>query len=194
VVDVGRAVGEDAGIRLFLLGAAVLALTVTTAASAGADPRAMVLRTSDLPHGYAILRANTGPAPNAKAAQGNRDLLARFATWGRVTGYRVEFTGGVKGSIGSSADLFRGTPGARGYLRWSAQVTPPRTGLRLVRRQRGPGDEAYVFEKDFGTTLFVVVEWRYRNVTAHVGADGVGVSGALALARVQQRRIVAALR
>ena len=106
----------------------------------------------------------------------------------------MEFTGGVKGSIGSSVDLFRGTAGARGYLRWSARVTPPRTGLRLIRRPSGLGDEAYVFEKDFGTTLFVVVEWQYRNVVAHVGADGVGVRGALALARVQQRRIVAALR
>ncbi len=154
----------------------------------------MVLRKSDLPSGYAILRANTGPVSNAKAAQGNRDLLARFATWRRVTGYRVEFTGGAKGGIGSSADVFRSTTGARGYLRWSAQVTPPRTGLRLVRRRAGLGDEAYVFQKDFGSTLFVVVEWRYRNVTAHVGADSVGVRGALALARVQQRRIIAALR
>jgi len=56
------------------------------------------------------------------------------------------------------------------------------------------GDEAFVFRKDFGSTVFVVVEWRYRNVSAHVGADGVGVKGAIALARVQQRRIAAALR
>jgi hypothetical protein len=55
-------------------------------------------------------------------------------------------------------------------------------------------DDALVFRKDFGSTVFVVVEWRYRNVCAHVGADSVGVKKAIALARVQQRRIAAALR
>jgi hypothetical protein len=56
------------------------------------------------------------------------------------------------------------------------------------------GDEAFVFRKDVGSTVLVVVEWRYRNVSAHVGADSVGVEGAMALARIQQRRVAVALR
>jgi hypothetical protein len=131
---------------------------------------------------------------NAEAAQRNEFLIRRFASWGRVTGYAVEYYGGIKGSIVSRVDVFRRPSGAHSYLAWSARETPPRTGLKFVRRQRGLGDEAVVFRKDFGTLVFVVVEWRYRSVFAHVGADSVGVNGAIALARVQQRRMVAALK
>ena len=173
--------------------AGVFVLTATAIAFAAVDPTTMVLRKTDVAGGYTVLRANTGPLPNTKAAQGNRELITGFKAWGRITGYSVEYQGGIKGTIGSRVDLFRGRRGAGSFLDWVAKNTPPNTGLAFVRREAGLGDEAFVFRKDFGSTVFVVVEWRYRNVSAHVGADSVGVKGAIALARIQQRRIAAAL-
>jgi hypothetical protein len=186
--------GEDACMRRILFIAGVVALSATAVAVAGIEPTTMVLRKADLPGGYTVLRANTGPLPNAKAAQGNRELIAGFKSWGRITGYSVEYQGGTKGTIGSRVDLFRARPGARSFLGWVAKNTPPNTGLTFVRREARLGDEAFVYRKDFESTVFVVVEWRYRNVAAHIGADSLGINGAIALARVQQRRIAAALR
>ena len=174
--------------------AGILALIATPTSSARLNPTAMVLRQGDVPSGYTVLRANTGLLTNAKAAQGNVELTRGFASWKRITGYSVEYDGGVAGTIASRVDLFRQPYGSRRFLAWVAESTPPNTGLSLVRREAGLGDEAFVFRKDFGSTVFVVVEWRYRNVSAHVGADSVGVKGAIALARVQQHRFAAALR
>ena len=36
------------------------------------------------------------------------------------------------------------------------EQTPRRTGLTLVLRQAGLGDEAFVLRKDFGSSVFVV--------------------------------------
>ena len=154
----------------------------------------MVLRNGDLPRGYDVLRANTGRLPNAKAAQGNRQLERDFTSWGRSDGYTIEYDGGVRGNISSRVDLFRQRRGAASFLTWSVEATPKWAGIPLVRREPGLGEAAFVFRKDFGTSVFFVVEWRYRNICAHVSADNLGVPKTIELARVQQRRIVAALR
>ena len=177
-----------------LIVVAMLVASGTGAAAPRPDPRSLVLRKRDVPSSYTILRAHTGVLSNAAAAQGNRDLIAGFKSWLRLTGYNVEYQGGIKGTIGSRADVFASARGARSMLQWVVAGTPSSTGLEFVRREPSVGNGAYVYRKDFGTLLFVVVEWRFRNIYAHIGADGVGVRGALALARVQQNRIEAALK
>jgi hypothetical protein len=173
---------------LLIAGALVL-IAAPMASSALPNPRALVLRQSDLPRGYNVLRANTGALTNAQAAQGNRELLRDFAAWGRRDGYSVEYEGGIRGNIASRVDLFRGVGGAGKFLAWVAEATPKSAGIPLVRRQAGLGNAAYIFRKDFGSSTFVVVEWRYRNVCAHVSGDGLGIRKTLALAHIQQRRI-----
>lgn len=176
-----------------LLIASALAL-LTAPASAAVSPMSLVLQKADLPPGYKVLRANTGRLTNAKAAQGNRDLLRAFGEWRRFDGFSVEYDGRFKGNIASRIDLFRHARGSAAFLAWSVKATPKWAGIPFVRREPGLGDAAYVFRKDFGTSVFIVVEWRYRNVCGHVSADNLGIRRTIALARVQQRKIAAALR
>jgi hypothetical protein len=188
-----RGIDEHVGTRTVLVIAGVMALIATPVSAARLDPTAMVLRKADVPKGYSVLRANTGLLTNAKAAQGNEDLLRSLASWRRLTGYNVEYDGGLKGTIASRVDVFRRPAGARSFLAWLVVQIPRTSGLNLVRLEPRLGDQAFLYQKDFGATLFVVVEWRYRNVCALLGADGLGVKRTIALARVQQRRIVTAL-
>jgi hypothetical protein len=179
--------------RCLFIAAAFALIAAPLGSAIVTRPSVLVLRKSDLPAGYTVLRANTGRLSNVDAAQGNRHLLRDFALWGRRDGYSIEYDGGIRGNIASRVDLFRGTAGAGNFLAWVAKQTPSSAGIPLVRRQSGLGDAAYVFRKDFGSSIFVIVEWRYRNVSAHVSADSVGIRRTLALARIQQRRIAAAL-
>ena len=178
---------------LVVLAVLAAAALVPSAGAGTVDPAALVLRGADLPHGYDVLRANTGRVSNADAAQGNRALARSFALWGRLTGYNVEYEGGFAGNIASSVDLFRRLQGAKAYLRWSVAVSPSRTGLTFRPLPNGPGDEAFFARKSFGGPPWVIVLWRFRGVFASASADTIGLKRTLALARVQQRRIAAAL-
>ena len=179
--------------RILVLLAVAAVVAASGAGAATIDPMRLVLRRADLPNGYTVLRANTGRVSNAAAAQGNREIAHSFAVWGRQTGYGVEYDGGLAGTIASSVDLFRAPPGASAYLRWSVAVAPSRTGLRFARLRAGPGEEAFVARKSFGGPPWVIVVWRFRNVFASASADSIGLRRTVALARVQQRRIAAAL-
>jgi hypothetical protein len=172
----------------------LVVLAVLGATAAGSpDPARLVLRTGDLPKGYSILRANTGPVTNAAAAQGNAEIKRSFTVWGRITGYNVEWDGGLAGAISSSAELFRTPGGAKSYLTWSVANAPTRTGL-VFHRRAGLGEEAYVARKSFGGAPWVIVIWRYRSVVATTSADTLGVERTVALARIEQRRVAAGLR
>ena len=100
---------------------------IGAAAAATPDPARLVLRKTDLPKGYSVLRANTGRVTNAAAAQGDPELTRGFAAWGRIKGYNVEWDGGLAGAISSSAELFRTARGAKAYLAWSVANAPSRT-------------------------------------------------------------------
>ena len=165
---------------------------IGAAAAATPDPARLVLRETDLPKGYSVLRANTGRVTNAAAAQGDPELTRGFAAWGRIKGYNVEWDGGLAGAISSSAELFRTARGAKAYLAWSVANAPSRTGL-VFRHRAGLGDEAYVARKSFGGAPWVLVIWRYRSVFATTSADTLGVERTVALARIEQRRLAAAL-
>jgi hypothetical protein len=80
---------EDASMRRILVIAGLVVLTATAVAVASLNPTTMVLRNADVPSGYTVLVANTGPLPDTKAAQGNRELIAGFKAWGRLAGYNV---------------------------------------------------------------------------------------------------------
>lgn len=157
------------------------------------DPARLVLRKTDLPKGYSVLRANTGRVTNAAAAQGDPAMTHRFAAWGRTTGYNAEWDGGLAGAISSSAELFRTSAGAKAYLTWWVADAPSRTGL-VFRRRAGLGDEAYVAKKSFGGAPWVLVIWRYRTVFATASADTLGVERTVTLARIEQRRLASAFR
>jgi Ni/Co efflux regulator RcnB len=186
-------VEHAASVRVLVAAACFLAVTATAAATAQPDPADLVLRRGDVPRGYALDRSESGPRTNAVEARENRELRSKFATWRRITGYQVEFERGDE-TIGSRVDLFRDRSGPRSMLAWFVKELRGSTQLMELRTKVELGDEALVYRWKLGNDQFSVVAWRYKAAFAVVGAGELGTTRTLALARVQQRRVAAALR
>jgi hypothetical protein len=56
------------------------------------------------------------------------------------------------------------------------------------------GDESLLYRWKLSGDAYTVVVWRFRSVFAVIGGEDLGTQRMLTLARVQQRRIAAALR
>ena len=184
------AVAHHELVRLLL--ALALALLVVPLASAEVSPRALVLGQTDVPAGFRLDRDESGSRTNETEAQKDIRLPGLFKRWGRVTGYETEYDR-QDATLGSSADLFRSPKGARLMMAWF--VKEARTlGARGIRRsavQIGAG--GWLYGGGMGTGAFNLVVWRHERVFAGVVVLGIGKTRTLALARVQQRRLAAAL-
>ena len=157
------------------------------------DPRSLVLRSSDVPKGFALDRDETGLRTNESEGK-TKSGAALIARFGRVTGYEAEWDGdrGLA-SIVSRADVFRTPAGARGLLRLSTSELRA-SGIKGLRRTAvGIGDEGYVFHGGPHAEL-AWVQWRSGRVTGSLAGWGVTRDVLVRLARTQQRRIAAALR
>ena len=177
--------------RLFLVPLAA-ALLAGAASAATVDPQSLVLRKADLPRGFQVDRGQTGVRTNELEARDYPELRAKLVRWGRVTGYQAEFDRG-SATISSRADVFRTAGGARLLL--SFFDTEVRSGGVLVLR-RAPTDvgvDGSVYSAS-APVAFTLVVWRHGRVFAGVMGQGVTQERTIALARVQQRRIAAALR
>jgi hypothetical protein len=95
-------------------------------------------------------------------------------------------------TIEARADVFRTPRGAREMLRW-AERQVRLSGVRGVRsRGVALGDEALAVEVG-SPPVEIYVYWREGVVWSAVGGRNLTRARALALARLQQRRIVAEL-
>jgi hypothetical protein len=172
----------------------VLALGVVVAAAGAAtvDPSALVLRASDVPRAYTLDRTESGLRTNEQEGRNEPGLRRLYQRARRVTGYEVEYVN--RGNqIGARVDLFRGSDGARIVLEWFG-VEMRKAGIQgLMRTQGSIGDESWVYSAR-GPAPFAIVAWRYRRAFSGVAATGLNRARVLELARVQQRRIAAALR
>lgn len=173
---------------------AVLAASVLAASSAAAnfDPRSLVLRAADVPSGFRLdpresgVRANDGASVRATEH-------ALYSRSGRITGYEVTYRRDST-YIRSRADLFRASGGPKLVLDWFDAETK-RSGIKGLRRgPAGIGTESWIYWGGSAPTSINLVAWRQRRVFAGIVGYGITKRQTLDLARLQQRRIVAALR
>ena len=95
---------------------AAVGVLAAPAAAVDVAPRALVLRSADVPAGWAPARKETGLRTNEDEAGTDTKSRALIARLGRVTGYQAEWRRGAMDSLVSRADVFRSTGGARMYL------------------------------------------------------------------------------
>ena len=171
--------------------AATALLASADASGARVDPRTLVLRPGDVPSGFRLDAAESGVRPNAREAKGGVEAARIIARSGRVTGYRNVFARRST-SIESRADLCRTPDGAAALLDWFV-LEMHKSGISGLRRSRvSVGVEGYVYWSR-EPNAFALVTWRHGRVWAGVVVLGLTKERAIALARVQERRIEAVI-
>ena len=159
------------------------------AAAASLDPKTLDLQRADVPAGFRLVQR--GELTNAADAKSDKRLPRLYARWGRATGYAATFVlGDERGFVNSRADLFRDDEGARAMLAW-VDREGRRSSSALDRRRVAVGTEGWMYTEAANDSLVI---WSSGRVFAWVVAEGVPGSRTLGLARLQQRRIAAALR
>jgi len=170
----------------------LLGMVALPASAASVDPKALVIRPSDVPAGYVLQRSESGLRTNAQEAKESSEAGRVFRRFGRVTGYQMIFERGER-KIEARADVFGSAAGASEMLRW-ADRQARLAGIRGLQRARaGIGAEGWVVYLR-SSWVESYVYWRYGSVWAALGGRGMSKDQALSLARVQQRRMAAALR
>jgi hypothetical protein len=172
----------------------------------------MVLRASDLPRGFVVVRAETGPYTNSDVIRDFGPALApKLRRWGRITGYRAFYRqrdsarGALPGVIGfgASVALYRSARGAHAALadRAGGCRNKAFTIIGLGgHRPVGPDTLVCTRGTEIGTARgrIFLVQWRNRRATG--GVYVVALQGAvtplaaLTGARRQNRRMTAELR
>lgn len=180
--------------RLVLVVFVLLGALALPASAADVDPQLLVLREADLPYGFQPDADDTGVFTNAQAAKGadarTRALLRRS---GRITGYQADFDF-ADTTVKSRADVFRKSEGAKLVLNAAARQFDA-SGIRGMHRSPlRIGAEGWVYGQRSGSDTLNYVVWRYDRVFAGLAAWGVTKTRTIALARMQQLRIEAALR
>jgi len=171
-------------ILLIVLATAAIALP---ASAAGVDPQALVIARSDVPSGFRADPKKTGIRSNELEATEFPETRTKFQRWRRVTGYQARYQHG-SGVIEARVDLFRGADGAHELLGW-VDLELRKAGVKGQTRVRSDiGMEGWVH-----SVGFTLVVWRQGRVFAAVMGRGISRAETLALARAQQRRMVAGL-
>jgi len=169
----------------------VVTAALATAATGAVDPKSLVIRPAEVPRGFRLDAAETGVRTNEDEIRGPK-LTALYEGWGRVTGYQAEFRR-QQDIIGARVDVFRDARGASRLLAW-IDADMSKAGMRGLRRIRLQlGDRAWLY-RGKSPSDFSFVIWREGRLCAAVIGWGVSERQTLRLARLQQRRIEAALR
>lgn len=169
----------------------VVGAALAASAAAAVVPQALVIRAGDVPAGYRLEAASSGVRTNAQEAKESPEAGRLFRRWGRVTGYQVIYDRGER-TIEARADVFRSPAGPREMLRWADRQVRL-SGIKGLRRESVRlGSDAFLVSS--GSSREAYVYWRHGVVWSALGGRGLGKAQVLALARVQQRRIVSALR
>jgi hypothetical protein len=173
-------------ILLVMLAAAAVVLP---ASAASVDPQALVIAGSDVPAGFRFDPKESGLRSNALEAKEYPPARQLFVRWRRVTGYQAMYRRG-SAKVESRADVFRAADGARKMLAW-VDLEARKAGLLKQKRARVEvGVEGWIHWVPGGYTLVV---WRHGRVFAGLMGYGITRDRTLALARMQQQRIAAAL-
>ncbi|MGH3077995.1 MAG: hypothetical protein ACRDPZ_07395 [Gaiellaceae bacterium] len=176
--------------RLLVVIAVVCVAAARPASAATVDPKSLVLAQSDVPRGFRLDPAETGLRSNELEAKESLQTRVKFALWRRVTGYQARFRRG-SAVVEARADVFRGADGARKLLEW-VDLEARKSGTS--GQQRAPmriGAGGWIY---WAGGLYHLVAWRHGRVFAGVAGAQIARARLVALARVQQRRIAAALR
>jgi hypothetical protein len=169
----------------------VPAAVLVSAAAAAVSPQALVIRTADVPAGFRLQPAESGVRTNAQEAKENAEVGRFFRRWGRLTGYQMIFERGER-TIEARSDVFRSAAGPRAMLAYADREVRLAGIKGLEREDVRLGADAFLVSA--GPTGEVYVYWRYGVVWSALGGRNLGKAKVLSLARVQQRRIVSALR
>jgi hypothetical protein len=196
-----------AAVRSGTLAIACLAALALAAGCMGDGERAieatalptLVLQPDDL--GERFVRFDEGPLARADFQPGPREDAGRF---GRIDGwkarYRLAETGTPAGPLVavSTADVFADEGGAErdmGAYREEFELARA-TASGMARTVNVPtvGQETFGASLEQAGVFYYTIAWRFENVTASVLVQGfeLSVEDAIALARKQHQRIVAA--
>jgi hypothetical protein len=198
--------------RVVASGAALGVLSAPAVAASTPASSRMVLRASDLPPGFVVVRGETGPYTNGDVIHDfGRAIAAKLRLWGRITGYRAFYRqrdsarGALPGVIGfgASVALYRSARGAHAALadRAGGCRNKAFTIIGLGgHRPVGPDTLVCTRGTEIGTARgrIFLVQWRNRRATG--GVYVVALQGAvtplaaLTGARRQNRRMTAELR
>lgn len=175
--------------RALLVASTAAVALAMPASAADVNPRALVLRQSDVPAELRLDRRASGLRTNGEESQGDRGAKAFVTRAGRIVGYVARYVHpGRDQGIESRADVFRDPKGARLMLnRFDAfwrQLAPG-----IPRARAGIGAESWVYSGSIDS----VVAWRHGRVFGSILGVGMTRERTLALARLQQRRIAGAL-
>ncbi len=184
-------------------GAASSGTTLASSIAADVDLKAMILREADLPPGFQIHKREgcvrtalqCGVWTNEQDVAGfPSDYRAMVARSGRMTGYVLSYVRGTEALIGSGVILFRTARGAHEYYAFNVKVQMPRVA-GVKRAGAVPlGAEGSLFEGNEAGSFVRGVVWRHGRIVGIVKSFGVSRQQTVGLARVQQRKIVGALR
>jgi hypothetical protein len=193
--------------RRFVLLAVAVAMAVGVSACGGGATipvqrlSSLVLTESDLPQPFAPFFV--GRQSNLDATS---DVRADASRFGRKDGWIARFhRSGTRATRGplvvvSRADLFGDSGGAKKDLEAYAYEFGHEPGAEQRTLKPPPiGDQAIAgtfVQPGPKPVRFVVVAWRYRNVSASVSAEGfdgrISLADVVRLAQLQQRRIARA--
>jgi hypothetical protein len=171
---------------------------VAPASAADPHPRLLVVQPNDVPAGFRLDRDESGVRSNAQRAKDAPGFGPLIARSGRITGYEMVFIRLQKkplrvAFIQSTVDVFRRPDGARIALAWFDGEVGKQAAKASIERSRGKlGAQAWIYTGR-APGRFTLVGWRYRRVVAAVFGLAIPRERVIALARVQQRRIVAAV-
>lgn len=173
--------------RVMLFAAVCASALAVPASAAQVDPKALVVQQRDVPAEFRLDRAQTGVVTNSEVRVPYEPTFV--ARSGRITGYVVQYVHPDRDTgVQSGADVFRRPAGARMMLARGRE-----TWRKLAQGdpwgRAGIGTESWAL----GGSVDTIVLWRYDRIFAVVLGVGMTKQRTLALARIQQRRIAAAL-
>jgi hypothetical protein len=180
-------------VRVFVTTFAALSLLLAPQAAAEVDPRALVLQQADVPGGFRLDAKESGVRTNAMESKSGAEARRMIVRAGRVTGYENEFERGDEAMISSRADVMKSSAGAGFVLSWFDREARKAGIGGLTRSRVRVGAEAWLYTGQSPLSVSFVV-WRYDRVFAGVAGALVSREQVLRLARIQQRRVAAAMR
>ena len=179
--------------------AAVCAAAITVpAAASNIDPQALVVRQADLQAGFVVDRELSRATTNESYVRNGLGRLV--ARTGRLTGYHRGFrhrTSKVK-VVQAGVGVFRVPDGAQAMLSWQDAEQRRHNAKRGVIQAYGResvciGTRGWVYWGGY-PAYYVLVSWSSGSLHGYVVSWEIGRKATLALARLQQRRMAAALR
>jgi hypothetical protein len=171
--------GAHVAIVVLAATAAMAAIATRGAVAADVDPRALVLAKADLTAEYRLDRRQS-------LVLSNEVFSAKYAArLGRISGYLAKYRRQSGGFMRSRADVFRRPVGARQLLRDLDDAFRSRG-----RHRAGVGAEGWVYSSG----IWAMVVWRHGRLLGVIDSWGLGKQRMLVFARLQQRRMAAALR